>query len=225
MARTKGAKDNRPRKRPQPKISKGPSQPANSQGRTAPPVERATPAATATGTSPTAVTSPPVRAAIPPTEFEAAIAAELGRADGSSPTPGPCAADTEPAGPPPAQATSFEPSTLTIEGLEAAFQAPFFLLSRVLAWLRIAPDPEPIRALGKRRAKVLAKPAYAVYEHYARQYLGLHPDNRVHVAIGVTGLNTIGISPELVEAIEESRRRAGLRASPQATSSSPPAGT
>ncbi len=170
------------------------------------------------------MTSPPARPPIPPTEFESAIAAELGKADGSSPTPGPCAAGTEPAGPPPAQATSFfEPSTLTIEGLEAAFQAPFFVLSRVLAWLKIAPDPEPIRALGKRRAKVLAKPSYAVYEHYARQYLGLHPDNRVHVAIGVTGLNAIGIAPELVEAIEESRRRAYTPPLPPGSSSGPAA--
>jgi hypothetical protein len=203
MARTKGAKDRGLRKKPAAK------RPAIKQD---PPSQTLRPEAQS---DPATIDRPP----IPVNDFKAAIAAELHQADVSSPGQ----AETQPSeAANPGQASSFDPSSLTIEGLEAAFQLPFFVLARVLAWLKIAPDPLPIRELGKRKARVLAKPSYAVYEHYARQYLGFHPENGVHVAIGVTGLNTVGISPDLVEAIEESRRRAAAKAPTPPSQSGPP---
>lgn len=205
MARTKGARDKSIRKKPAAKR---------------PPIKRDPPTETP---RPEAQSGPPnERPPLPATDFKAAIAAELHQQTGEPLPPGQRSAP-QPADVPNAGQASFEPGTLTIEGLEAAFQVPFFVLSRVLAWLRIAPDPAPIRELGQKRAKVLAKPAYAIYEHYARAYLGLHPDNGVHVAIGVTGLNAVGISPELVEAIEESRRRAALRVAPPVPVTTPAA--
>jgi hypothetical protein len=204
MARTKGAKDRGLRRKPAAKR---------------PPIQQDPPSQTLrpeAQSDPAKIERPP----IPASDFKAAIAAELNQTAVSSPGQ----AETQPSDPAnPGQASSFEPGTLTIEGLEAAFQVPFFALSRVLAWLRVAPDPGPIRELGQRKARVLAKPAYAIYEHYARQYLGLHPENGIHVAIGVTGLNAVGISPDLVEAIEESRRRAAARTPLPATPGGPPA--
>jgi hypothetical protein len=108
----------------------------------------------------------------------------------------------------PAPAPAFEPASLTIDGLASAWQFPFYLLGELLHWLRITPDPEPVFAVGRRRAKDLATPSYIVYEHYARQYLGAEPDNQVVAAACVTGLNAIGIVPDVIEAVKLARRRA-----------------
>jgi hypothetical protein len=115
---------------------------------------------------------------------------------------------------------------LTIEGLAAAWQVPFWALAWLLRILGVIPDPEPVVAVGKRRAKDLAKPSYAIYEHYTRQYLGLNPDNSVHVAAGVTALDAVGIVPEIVEACIKSRRSAARVATEgQAPAAAPVAGT
>lgn len=144
------------------------------------------------------------RPAISPDDFKAAIAAELGHASqASEPEEGSQAASCSP--PPPA---SFDPEALTLEGLSNAWRLPFYGLARLLQWLRIAPDPEPIEAVGRRRAKELAKASYPIWEHYARQYVNVHPDQAVNVSIGVTALDAVGILPDLLDAIGESRRRA-----------------
>jgi hypothetical protein len=191
MARTKGAKDSRQRKKP----AGSPSKQTSRSAAGIPPIDR-----------------PP----LPPDEFKAAIAAELASADptGSSLSePGPTAA--QPAAPAP-----FDPNALTLEGLTHAWQVPFWALGHVLRILRVIPSADCVIEVGKRRAGELAKPSYAIYEHYTRQYLGLHPENQVHVAAGVTGLNAAGILPDIVEAVIEARRRAAAapaRATPPGT--------
>jgi hypothetical protein len=94
-----------------------------------------------------------------------------------------------------------------LEGLTNAWQTPFFGLAALLHVLRIAPDPAPIIEVGQRRAKEMAKASYPLWDYYARRYLNVHPDHGVNVAIGVTVLDAIGIVPDLIGAVLESRRR------------------
>lgn len=195
MARTKGAKDKQIRKKPALRTRPIPATPARES----------------------AVDSAPAdRPAIPPDEFHSAIERELQRA-GTAELPGTSPASTGPAqtatdapGTPP-----FEPSALTLDGLASAWQCAFYALGQVLLWLHVTPDAEPIYAVGRRRAKDLAKPSYTVYEHYTRTYLGMNPDNEIHVAAAVTVLNGVGIIPDLVDAVVTARRKeAAKRASP-----------
>lgn len=182
MARTRGAKDTKPRKKP---ARRGPD---SKQGR-----------ADLRGQKPKAV---PVveRPAIPPDDFATAVAAELGQQ--APATPG---ASEQPATPA-LETPGFDPAALTLDGLASAWQVPFWLLGWALKMLRIIPEPDPVLAVGKRRATDLARPSYEIYTHYAREYLSINPENTVQVAAGVTGLNAIGILPELTEAIVKSRQ-------------------
>jgi len=192
MARTRGAKDKSRRKQPAAKI-RTPVRPSGpSHG-----------SELAAGTPPGLADRP----AVPPGEFEAAIAAELGNTETiACPGPAPSGVTAQPA---PAQ---FDPGALTLDGLASAWQCAFYALGTALAWLRITPDPEPVYAVGRRRGKELAKPSYVIYEHYTRQYLQLNPENTVHVAAGATGLNAIGILPDLIDAVIGARRKAAAKA-------------
>jgi len=190
MARTKGAKDRQKRK-PAAKLSKA-----------KPPTRSVEPSSWQTE-----------RPELSADDFNRAIDAEI--ATGSTP-PGPGQDAPAPqAGDTPQPVPVFDPSSLTIEGLAGAWQVPFWALAWTLKILRVIPDPEPVIAVGRRRAKDLAKPSYVIYEHYARKYLGLNPDNGVHVAAGVTALNGVGIVPEIVEACLKSRRQAIRAVDPQ----------
>jgi hypothetical protein len=194
MARTRGAKDNKPRKKP---AAKAASMRHSSFSGTLEPKATTVPA----------IERPP----LPPDDFAAAIAAELNE----SPIAGPGSAEDVAQGVPPQQsapAAVFDPNALTLEGLTNAWQVPFWALGHLLRILRVIPTADPIVAVGRRRAKELAKPSYTIYEFYTRQYLGLHPDNQVHVAAGVCGLNATAIVPELVEAVMEARRRSAAAA-------------
>jgi hypothetical protein len=145
---------------------------------------------------------------LPPDDFRAAIAAEMQSCNAGVGSDQPGQQEPAPPQASPQAAPAFDPSTLTTEGLTAAWQVPFWALAWALKILGVIPDPEPVIAVGKRRAKDLAKPSYAIYEHYTRQYLGLNPENSVHVAAGVTALDAVGIVPEIVEACIKSRRSA-----------------
>jgi hypothetical protein len=201
VARKKGAKDKKPRKIP---VTR--SRPAHGSGQTTPPVRREASPAPQT-------LSGPERPAIPPDDFQAAIAAELKQASPSSveqagrEAPADVGTRTSAPSAPP----EFDPSALTEEGLANAWRLPFYGLARLLCLLRIAPEPEPIEAVGRRHAKTMAKASYPIWDYYARQYLNLHPDQTVNVAIGVTALDGIGIIPDLIDAIGESRRRFAAR--------------
>lgn len=192
MARTKGARDKAKRKAKAP--VKTTMRPA---------------AATAPVATPTiGGERPPERPAIAPDDFKAAIAAELGKA---SELPGPDNVGSASCSPP-VPAASFDPAALTLEGLANAWRLPFYGLARLLAWLRIAPDQEPIEAVGRKHARVMAKASMPIWEHYSRKYLDVHPDQAVNVSIGVTALDGIGIVPDLIDAIGQSRRRAARNA-------------
>lgn len=197
MARTKGAKDNKPRKKSVPRGTGGRFQKHTSN---TPIAERSEVAS---------IERPP----LPPDDFAAAVAAELGQA----PIAGPGTANGAAQSPSPQEPSpvAFDPNALTVEGLTNAWQVPFWALGHLLRILRVIPSADPIIAVGKRRAKDLAKPSYVIYEFYTRQYLGLHPDNQVHVAAGVTGLNATAIVPELVEAVMDARRRSAAAAAGQ----------
>jgi len=201
MARTKGAKDKgRRRKNISPRQS------------------TQHPAAAKTATL-TAVTqeSPPDRPAIPPNEFAAAITAAIA-AELQTSQPGPPASsphgDGATACESPGPAASFDPASLTMDGLASAWQLPFYALGVGLHLLRITPDPEPIFAVGRRRAKDMAKSSYPIYEHLMREYLAVNPDDTVGVAAGATALNAIGIVPEIIDAVVKARRKAAA-AQPQ----------
>lgn len=195
MARTKGAKDNKPRKKSVPRGTGGRFQ------------KQASNLASQERSEVASIERPP----LPPDDFAAAIAAELGQAPSADPGPaGDVAQGVSPQQSAPE--TLFDPNALTLEGLMNAWQVPFWALGHLLRILRVIPTADPIVAVGKRRAKELAKPSYAIYEFYTRQYLGLHPDNQVHVAAGVCGLNATAIVPELVEAVMDARRRSAAAA-------------
>lgn len=204
MARTKGAKDAKPRRKPDPRNAHKPSTtPASKSGQTTPPVRTAPPAASTSG---------PERPAIPPDDFRAAIAAELGEATEPQVTqPGQTAGTDSPPGSLSPAPAAFDPAALTLDGLASAWQLPFYGLAKLLQVLKIAPDPQPIITVGKRRAKELARPSYAIYEQLLTQYLGANPQNTLHAAGGVTALNAVGILPDIIDAIGESRRRSALK--------------
>jgi hypothetical protein len=198
MARTRGAKDKTKRRQP----AKHQSSLAHQRPVKAPP---------AAGKD----AAPPAdRPAIPPDEFQAAIAAELGSAGVTSDASHGAGQDPAQPGSPPAQPPPFDPGALTIDGLASAWQLPFYALGKLLHVLRVTPDPEPIYDVGRRRAKDLAKPSYAIYEYCCREYLRLNPDNTVHVAAGATGLNAIGILPDLIDAIARARAKAAAAQQP-----------
>jgi len=211
MARTKGAKDKGTRRKPPTRPPAKPAIPRMPPGGSQPKVE-----------SKTGDGGPPPRAdprGASAAEFQAAIAAELKQASVSIDPGRTDAASTSSSPPVPA---SFDPSALTIEGLASAWQFPFYVLASVLAFFRIAPDPEPLLAVGRRRAPDLAKPSYVIYEQLAQRYLGFHPENTVHVAVGVTVLDAIGIVPDVIEAVRESRRRAGVAGAQVTPAPAPP---
>ena len=195
MARTRGAKDLRKRKLPATRPIKSPASPIQTQRTEAQSASVAE------------------RAELPQDDFKAALAAELGKAaageQSASPGPGQSGdsltADSTPA-------PGFDPNALTLDGLANAWRLPFYGLARLLQWLKVAPDPEPIEAVGRRRAKELAKASYPIWEYYARQYVDVHPDQAVNVAIGVTALDGIGIIPDLIDAVSQSRKRSAPKA-------------
>ena len=186
MARTRGAKDNKPRKKPAGK----------------PPMRQSSPSHTP---EPKATTVPAIeRPPIPLDDFKSAIAADCSkllhaRAGTGGTVRRQPASVLCPGG-------RFRSIGLDPGRPGERLAVSFWLLGWGLTLLRVVPAADPVMDVGKRRAKDLAKPSYAIYEHYARQYLKLNPDNTVHVAAGVTALNGVGILPDLVEAIVKSRR-------------------
>jgi hypothetical protein len=195
MARTKGARDAKPRKKAAAKPRK--ASPAAAKTMELGPTSKLVP--------PAEIQRPPV----PPDDFQAAIAAELNKA---SLSPGPestLAADaafthTDVSAPGPA----FDPASLTLDGLASAWGLAYYALGVILAWLRVTPDADAVAAVGRRRGKDLAKPSYVLYEHWTREYLDLNPQNTVHVAGGATILNFVGTVPEIIDAVRLSRKRA-----------------
>jgi hypothetical protein len=159
------------------------------------------------------------RPAIPPDEFQAAIAAELNKTFSLSSGPGAVpysegSADTHTVSSSPGP--TFDPAALTLDAMAAALHLPFYILAWVLQLFRVAPDPGPILAVGAKHAPTLAKAVYPIYDHYARQYIGEHPDQVVNVSIHVAILDAVGIVPDMIDAVNESRAKAAARQQQQA---------
>lgn len=149
-------------------------------------------------TSPKKTESPAPDQTTPATvnpEFLATIDAEMAlnepqaRPEGSGSSP----ADQSPL--PPAAAS--EPP-LTKDAWEGVLRVPF----RVLALATSAPG---VADVGDRRAKDLARPSYPIFEYYAKEYLGMHPDDPLSLAWAATGLVLADIGADVIVAINQAR--------------------
>ncbi len=95
---------------------------------------------------------------------------------------------------------------LTREAWEGVLRVPF----RVLALAVSAPG---VAEVGNKRAKDLARPSYPIFEHYAREYMSLNPDNPLSLAWAATGLVLADIAADVgVEILRARADRAGTPA-------------
>jgi hypothetical protein len=88
---------------------------------------------------------------------------------------------------------------LTREAWEGVLRVPFRLLATYSQAPRVAD-------VGNARAKDLAKPSYIIFEHYAREYCALNPDNPLSLAWAATALVLCDIGADV--AVEIARARA-----------------
>ena len=94
---------------------------------------------------------------------------------------------------------------LTREAWEGVLRVPFRLLSAATA----APG---VAEIGVKRAKDLARPSYLIFEHYARDYLAMNPDDPLSLAWVATGLVLADIGADV--AVEISKARADRKHPP-----------
>lgn len=210
MARTKGAKDRKPRKKAA--LSMTPNairkRQAYARDRDQATVERiGKPSA---GTDVGRTDRKPEANSVE--EFNAAIDAELKQRVGS---PDSAAADNrpvdvadrvgssneQPAGP------VADEALLTRQAWEGVCRVPFRTLGLCLRAVGIIEDQgqTAIAKLAVKRAPDLARPSYVIFEHYAREYARMNPDDPVNLAIVATGLVAADIAEELTEIIVVSR--------------------
>lgn len=200
MARTKGAKDKRPRKKPA--LSMTPNAIRKRQA-----AQRARADAEASGRPETPAPKPTDRKAEPRSvdEFNAAIDAELKQTSDSFPSQDRPADGADrvgtsqqaPAGP------LEDEALLTRSAWEGVCRVPFRTLGLVLCTLGVI-DRDGQTAIGnlaKKRAPDLARPSYVIFDHYARRYASMNPDDPVSLAIVATGLVAADIAEELAEII------------------------
>jgi len=214
MARTKGAKDKRPRKAPSKRTTRKvvkkvtpARRPASKPAGT--PAE--TPAANARKDTPPAVPQSV-------DEFNQAIDAALGVSQAVSPSPGdsdrPAAGDSvgEHGGSPGPSLIEQE-APLTREAWQGVLRVPFRVLGLALAWSGLIDEAgqKAIGLVAEKRAPDLARPSYVLFEHYAKQYAGMDPDNPISLAWAATGLVAASIAEELTEVIVVSRQLARQR--------------
>jgi len=214
MARTKGAKDRKPRKRTLSMTPNAIRKRQAAQAAQAAARDRDQATAERIG-KPSAGTDVGRSDRKPDTdrvaEFNAAIDAELKTRVGtlsSAPTDRP--ADTsdrvgpsieQPAGP------VGDEALLTRQAWEGVCRVPFRTLGLCLRALGIIEDQgqTAIAKLAVKRAPDLARPSYVIFEHYAREYTRMNPDDPISLAIVATGLVAADIAEELTEIIVVSR--------------------
>jgi len=96
---------------------------------------------------------------------------------------------------------------LTRQAWEGVCRVPF----RTLAWILRASgtiEDQGQAAIGKQataRAPDLARPSYVIFEHYAKEYARLNPDDPISLALVATGLVAADIAEEIMEIILVSR--------------------
>ena len=158
MARTKGAKDRRPRR------GSRPGKPA---------AKKTSPSQSGTVTTPT---TEQTTIESGDSQFRTAVEAVLGpdslSRGGPSPAEGAASPEQLSTGPP---AAIEHDIVLGIDAWEALVEAPF----RSLAIMLRMPAFEQ---LGKLRAKMIAQPSYPLYRHYVTQWLTDNPDDKLFVA-------------------------------------------
>jgi hypothetical protein len=181
MPRTKGAIDKRPRKHST-AVKKKRAQPAASVA----PRDSAPPAPAADCNS------------RPAPEFFNAIDAALHEPQVESGAQA-ATVGTTPACPP---APVSDDPPLTCEAWEGVLRVPFRLLSAAAG----APG---VAQIGVKRAKDLARPSYIIFEHYAREYLAMNPDDPLSLAWAATGLVLADIAADV--AVEIGKARADRR--------------
>jgi hypothetical protein len=108
---------------------------------------------------------------------------------------------------PPAPASPAADVPLTREAWEGVLRVPF----RLAALMTQTPA---VAQIGAVRCKDLARPSYVIFDHYARQYLGLDPDNELSLAWAATGLVLSDIAADCVIAIHQARAARALAEHP-----------
>ncbi len=103
----------------------------------------------------------------------------------------------------PAPASSDVDPLLTKEAWEGVLRVPFKMLAEAVQ----APG---VAEIGRKRARDLAKPSYVIFEHYAKEYLAMSPDNPLSFAWVATALVGIDIAGDV--GMEIARARAGRKA-------------
>ena len=189
MARTKGARDKQPRKRID-RDRSGRFLKSSVSGQTEPPAAQQTPDVQAVET--------------PSPEFDRAVAGVLGQdlpPGGTIPQGMPSGATTT--SPPAASDTDV---VLGIDAWEAIIEAPF----RSLA---IFTGIEAFAALGRARAKMLARPSYPLYRHYVTEWITENPDDPLFVAKAETLAVAATVAQELwmIWTVERAKRVAAAR--------------
>jgi len=96
---------------------------------------------------------------------------------------------------------------LTRQAWEGVCRVPF----RTLAWILRASgtiEEQGQAAIGKlatARAPDLARPSYVIFEHYAKEYARMNPDDPISLALVATGLVAADIAEEITEIVLVSR--------------------
>jgi len=210
MARTKGAKDRRPRRRPT-TTKKTTKKVAKKKAATPKPQPRAghggptdQPPAETPAAGPTSVA-----------EFNQAIDAELGNAAGDQTSSPPTGDRSTPAdsGPHSNQAdpqSTLGDALLTRDAWQGVLRVPFRALALILSSIGLIEvrGAQAIKLVGEKRAPDLARPSYVIFDHYARKYAEMNPDDPLSLAWAATGLVAADIAEELAEVIVVSRRLA-----------------
>ena len=95
----------------------------------------------------------------------------------------------------------------TRQAWEGVCRVPFRTLGLCLRALGVIEDQgqAAIGNLAKKRAADLARPSYVIFEHYAKHYTAINPDDPISLAIVATGLVAADIAEELTEIIVVSR--------------------
>jgi len=142
----------------------------------------------------------------PSPEFFSQIEAAMGGPanDRTLAEPGPQApaAVTDGCGPAPVSPGEAVDPLLTKDAWEGVLRVPFRMLA-------IAVQAPGVADVGNRRAKDLARPSYVIFEHYAREYLSLNPDNPLSFAWAAPALVLADISADV--GMEIARARADRR--------------
>jgi hypothetical protein len=103
---------------------------------------------------------------------------------------------------------SAEEAPLTRDAWEGVLRVPF----RIIALATQAPG---VADVGTKRAKDLARPSYLIFEHYAKQYMAMNPDDPLSLAWAATGLVLADIAADVgVEIMQARARRAAAELPP-----------